>query len=281
MIYYIMVQLATAIGKRANMSIVGKYEKAKALGRALVYALLTAVVPAVVMVLICAAAGIENATPNIRYLSAFTGYAFLIFALGRRCEKRGIAFAEAAFWQPRHLNIKNAARLFAAGFGFGMFVSGLLSVLPLPEETINEYAEQSSSVVSGTGTEFIISLLFAFAVAPIVEEFFYRGFILSELSRNMNRTISAVLASLLFAAAHGHIYWMIYAFVMGLLFSYMALEYRNIAYTIPMHIGFNSTSLLIMLLNCFEIELGTIGMAVFTFAGLVIGCVLFYCLIRR
>jgi membrane protease YdiL (CAAX protease family) len=97
---------------------------------------------------------------------------------------------------------------------------------------------------SRTLQERILIIIFAVAIAPIVEEFVFRFFIYGVLKRYVGCLLGVVLSSLLFAAAHAHLPSLVPLFVLGSCFA-IAYEWSgSILVTMTMHSLFNSLTLI-------------------------------------
>lgn len=92
-------------------------------------------------------------------------------------------------------------------------------------------------VVSATENIWI-TIVFSVILAPIFEEFVFRGIILNRLKPYGDK-VSIFFSALLFAMFHGNLYQMFYAFAIGCAFAYVALRTRRIAYTIGLHMFVN------------------------------------------
>jgi membrane protease YdiL (CAAX protease family) len=96
---------------------------------------------------------------------------------------------------------------------------------------------------SRTIQERILIIVFAVAIAPIVEEFVFRFFIYGVLKRYVGCLLGIILSSLLFAAAHAHLPSFVPLFVLGSCFA-IAYEWSgSILVTMTMHSLFNSLTL--------------------------------------
>ena len=117
-----------------------------------------------------------------------------------------------------------------------LFVSCVLSLLPLPESLMESYMESSQGLLSGSLPVMILSTVI---VAPIVEEVVFRGLILSRLKKAMNVWVAIVISSLLFALMHGQPLWIVYAFLLGMLLAIIAEHFNTIGASIILHMAFN------------------------------------------
>jgi len=96
---------------------------------------------------------------------------------------------------------------------------------------------------SRTLEERIMIIVFAVAIAPIVEEFVFRFFIYGVLKRYVGCLLGVILSSLLFAAAHAHFPSFVPLFVLGSCFA-IAYEWSgSILVSMTMHSLFNSLTL--------------------------------------
>jgi membrane protease YdiL (CAAX protease family) len=96
---------------------------------------------------------------------------------------------------------------------------------------------------SGTIQERILIIVFAVAIAPLVEEFVFRFFIYGVLKRYVGCFLGVILSSLLFAAAHAHFPSFVPLFVLGSCFA-IAYEWSgSILVSMTMHSLFNSLTL--------------------------------------
>ena len=106
------------------------------------------------------------------------------------------------------------------------------------KQTIVEFFSGSRTI-----DERIMIIVFAVAIAPIVEEFVFRFFIYGVLKRYVGCLVGVILSSLLFAAAHAHFPSFVPLFVLGSCFA-IAYEWSgSILVSMTMHSLFNSLTL--------------------------------------
>lgn len=110
------------------------------------------------------------------------------------------------------------------------FVLGLL-----PEAWLADYAEASAAL----NQESLLMVLATVLVAPVVEEIIFRGLVLSRMARVLPGWLAVLLSALLFGVCHGQIVWMAYAFLLGVLFGFLALRSESIWPSLCAHIVFN------------------------------------------
>ncbi|WP_345988306.1 type II CAAX endopeptidase family protein [Chryseobacterium sp. Chry.R1] len=82
---------------------------------------------------------------------------------------------------------------------------------------------------------YILRLIKGCIIAPIVEELFFREFILKELNTKYSATYSIIISSILFSLFHMNMADIIPALIMGVFLGYIFLKSRKIEYTIVFH----------------------------------------------
>lgn len=88
-------------------------------------------------------------------------------------------------------------------------------------------------------------IIFVVILSPIVEEIIFRGILLDKLRGYGDKT-AIVFTAFTFALLHGNLSQFFYAFVLGLIFGYVALRTNTILYTIILHIIVNMFGSVIM-----------------------------------
>jgi membrane protease YdiL (CAAX protease family) len=92
----------------------------------------------------------------------------------------------------------------------------------------------------------IMIIVFAVAIAPVIEEFLFRFFLYGVFRRYFGRFIGIVANALLFAAAHTHLPSFAALFVLGSCFT-LAYEWsRSILVPMTMHSLFNAVTLTVL-----------------------------------
>ena len=133
------------------------------------------------------------------------------------------------------------------GASLQFFTAFLLSVIPIPEETINSFNESSELL---TGGPFALEFLSVVIITPIIEELIFRGLVFTRLARGMKPWLAVVLSAVIFGWTHGHIISFIYAGLLGVCLA-LLMKRQNDSILAPIlcHAGFNGTSYLIGLLG--------------------------------
>ncbi len=104
--------------------------------------------------------------------------------------------------------------------------------------------------------------LYVIVFGPIMEEILFRGVVLHRLER-YGRVFAIVATSFCFGLFHGNLTQGIFAFLVGLLLGYVALEY-SVKWAMALHIINNGVA---MLLDVLANQLPDIDMELFSFLG--------------
>ena len=92
-----------------------------------------------------------------------------------------------------------------------------------------------SSIEAATGTSKTLSMfLYAGIFGPVIEEIIYRGFLMKSLQK-YGKTFAILVSAAVFGLMHGNPLQSIFAFMVGLVFGYAAMEY-SIYFSILIHV---------------------------------------------
>ena len=89
----------------------------------------------------------------------------------------------------------SVAPIVIGGIAFNFAISYLMGMIPFPQSWIDSYQASSNELLGGTGIAMWISVVI---MAPIVEEFTFRGFIYTRLKQGMAKWIAVILTSIVF-----------------------------------------------------------------------------------
>ncbi len=137
------------------------------------------------------------------------------------------------------INMRNALACLVAGVAMLIFVNGILTILPIPDNWWADYSDASQSLAEGP---FWAQVLFTCLAAPLCEEVVFRGLIYGNCRRNMPMAPAVIIGAAAFGIVHGQFLWISYAMVCGF---FMIMAYNNTGSlwgSILMHIGFNGFS---------------------------------------
>ena len=135
--------------------------------------------------------------------------------------------------------------------GLGTQIAAGLLYLPLvlifDGIDVSEPARELVDKATGFGV-FLLFLVVAIG-APLVEELFYRGLTLKAFEKKMSNLLALVLSSLVFAIAHLQLIQFPALFLFGFVAGYLARKYDRLGRAVWAHVGFNTTTVLALLLQ--------------------------------
>lgn len=146
---------------------------------------------------------------------------------------------------------KNLAGMICIGIGSCYALNmGMEVVLPLiPSDILESYMNLMEQAQIGVNP---VSIFAATILAPIGEEFIYRGVLFHfarKVTENMKDKrvvfwIANIIQAVFFGASHLNIFQGVYAFVIGLLIGYVAYRCKSVLPAILVHLIFNVLSVL-------------------------------------
>jgi membrane protease YdiL (CAAX protease family) len=165
----------------------------------------------------------------------------------------------ATFLKLRGIDLSSVAGFFRLNFLRAVSMGTILLLAAYPLIALSEAVTQSlfgsgsskQNVVelfSGSHTieQRIMIIVFAVAIAPVVEEFLFRFFLYGVIKRYFGRFLGITVNALLFAAAHTHFPSFVPLFVLGSCFT-IAYEWSgSILVAMTMHSLFNTVSLTLL-----------------------------------
>lgn len=224
-----------------------------ALGKSVCYLALFLGAQVLVMLPVVVAAAVQSALENweaaeqlygVLYESAmlFTAVSGLldigVILLFYRIRRKKLGDALWLRW------VEGPGLLSGAALAPALYLAVTVAMMALPEAWLDSYAEASSGV-SGGG---VIGIVAVVLVAPVVEEFIFRGLIMTRLAQAMPGWLAAALSAAIFGLCHGHPVWFAYTFVLGVLFGLMDLRLGSIWPSILAHMVFNGVGQILDLL---------------------------------
>ncbi len=134
--------------------------------------------------------------------------------------------------------------LIALGFTLNLAVSLVFDVLPIPEELIADYIEQSSTLNETS----VMSIIATAVFAPLSEELIFRGLLVSSLGSAMPTWVVLLITSAIFGLIHGQVLWICYAFLLGLYLGFVRIRTGSTTASFLLHAAFNASSFILPLL---------------------------------
>ena len=147
--------------------------------------------------------------------------------------------ARSLGWRRPNINLLLAA---FGGFILALILSALGSVLKTPK------ISSPFDELTKTGFSFGLFAVVAIVLAPLLEEFFFRGFIQPLLSRTFGTITGVVLTAGLFGALHGPEYSWVWQYALfitlaGVVFGILRARTNSIVPSVVMHGCFNAVSI--------------------------------------
>ena len=137
------------------------------------------------------------------------------------------------FAEKRQMTVKAFWGLLSVFMAVQLLSSLFYNVLEAGLNLIGYTAEASMDAATDA-SDTISMFLYASFVAPVVEDLVYRGFVLESL-RKHGKVFAIVFSAILFGVMHGNIPQAVFAFGVGIVLGYVAVEY-SIKWAILIHV---------------------------------------------
>lgn len=139
------------------------------------------------------------------------------------------------------MNAKLLAAMFSLGLSLQFLISMCLNaVYPiLPQDLTNKYNELMETL---TGGNIWLSLLVTVILAPLAEEFIFRGITLKKAQKIMSFMAANVLQAVLFGIYHMNLIQGVYAFVLGMILGFTAEYFHSIWASVLLHACVNGSA---------------------------------------
>lgn len=161
------------------------------------------------------------------------------------------------------VNPKLLAAMLMLGLSLQFLISMCLNVLYpiLPQDLTNQYSELMESLLGGNVW---LSLLMTVILAPLAEEFLFRGITLKKAQKIMPFMAANILQAVLFGIYHLNLIQGVYAFVLGLILGFTAEYFHSIWASILLHAFVNGSAEVLTYLPeaVTDTYIGVIGIAV-------------------
>lgn len=138
--------------------------------------------------------------------------------------------------------------------GFGFEIAAGIVLFPITNLVHHTPQQVVHDLDTAHGPKLVILVVTAIAVAPVVEELFFRGLLLRSLQRRMSAPMAVALAALAFGLTHvlfdfgsGAVLPALVA--LGLVSGVLAVRTGNLSRSILLHAGFNLVAVLAVLTN--------------------------------
>ena len=132
------------------------------------------------------------------------------------------------------------AVLFA--FGCRILVSvdyGVSQNIGVLKNSIEEASLMAPEII--TPVQIVVALLASVIIAPLFEEFLFRGLVFQELLLVMRPWAANVIQALLFGVAHGVLFQSLFSFVLGMILGEIYHKTKNLTVSVVCHSVFNAS----------------------------------------
>ncbi len=215
------------------------------LATAFAVVILSVLAAAFLAALVTQATGAEPTDKLLVYISIFVGHGFMAVPLILYLQRQQIPLQQALRLYPVPLKTIIATVVIAIGAVIITDELDRLILLLMPEDqgSIDRIAELLTFDSLGPAIILFIGLgIFA----PVGEELLFRGYLQQFLENHWQDATRAVLiTAMTFAMVHLNPYWVIQAYVLGVLLGYLAWYSNSVLPAIILHGVYNSLALII------------------------------------
>ena len=218
------------------------------------------------------AGGSDGASVDTRLYGTllFAALAIVIFGLWYR-SRFILPYRHIQPTTPRGFSVLTILTLLLLAFGAQFLSEEIMTALRVPfGDMVGQFTDMSARLFSEASLPFL-PWIYAIILGPIAEELIFRGLVYRFARLKMTFMGANLLQAVLFAVYHLNLVQGIYAFVIGLIFGFIASRGRGIRYSILLHILFNLVAVLgkdfipsITALMPVPVLLISIGLVIFT-----------------
>ena len=140
--------------------------------------------------------------------------------------------------------MKNQVKYMVIGFSLLMvnsFFSGIVEGLFFPDDLYMHRAQINQRL-----EDRLWRLIIPLIIAPIFEEWLFRGIILSKLNRKLSFGLSNVICALLFSFAHLDFFLLPY-FLNGVVYGWVKIKAKNLYTVMLLHNLYNGIVILVLI----------------------------------
>lgn len=164
------------------------------------------------------------------------------------------------------------------GFGLQFGLSGMIDlVYYIKPEWFGSYLETMESL--GMGSNSLISIVFIALIAPVAEEFIFRGVIMEKCNKIMPFAVANIVQALLFGLYHFNMVQGIYAFFIGLCLGLVCYKLKSVYAAIILHMVVNIFGLILNSVSQDSSQIFSaiyIAVAILSYGLIFAGCRYFY-----
>lgn len=160
-----------------------------------------------------------------------------------------------------------AAAMYITNFVSGMITTAI-AYLKGDEQLLNPAAEAIMN------SNYVVSLIYASLIAPVIEEIIFRKVLLDKL-RRFGDIPAILMTGMAFGLYHMNLPQFFYAAVLGFIFAYIVIRTNTIKYTIIIHMMINFLSIAITPIVTSKNLIGIMFLGLWVFSAVIIGIICF------
>lgn len=179
---------------------------------------------------------------SAKMIGYMIGCALTIFVIWLFTHETTGKLAKAVNFKPKETAKCTFFESMALGAGFNLFLSTVFTLLEkIRPSWFTSYNQSSSGVILSGNV--VLNVIWVVCFAPIVEEIIFRGYIMNTIKSGFGVYAGVFATAIIFGMCHGGKIWVLYAALMGVILSWLAVRLDNIAYSAAFHVGFNLMAL--------------------------------------
>ena len=135
------------------------------------------------------------------------------------------------------------------------------------EDIVSQYGfttEVMDDDYGKTGLGFAILTIYTCIIAPVTEEFFFRGALMKIFSKS-NQRFGIVASAVFFGLAHGNLPQFMLAFLIGVFMGHIDMKHNSIVPSVVVHIFINTMVSVISAFNENEVVMGMLSLLIIAF----------------
>ena len=135
------------------------------------------------------------------------------------------------------------------------------------EDIVSQYGfttEVTDNDYGKTGLGFAIMTIYTCIIAPVTEEFFFRGALMKIFSKS-NQRFGIVASAVFFGLAHGNLPQFMLAFLIGVFMGHIDMKHNSIVPSVVVHIFINTMVSVISAFNENEVVMGMLSLLIIAF----------------
>jgi membrane protease YdiL (CAAX protease family) len=153
-----------------------------------------------------------------------------------------ISLSEEKSDKIKRFSIKTIIVIILLGIGLQISLSFILNIIAsIKPDWFNNYGQVMEGLGRGST---LLSAIYIGLIAPISEEFIFRGVTLKKAQKVMPFIGANILQAILFGVYHGNLVQGVYAFILGLFLGFVCYQLQSLLASILLHMVINISGIL-------------------------------------